>query len=655
MQKKGLVIVCFLLLLAPCCPAPDTDGDGVGDSCDACPIDPLKVEPGICGCGVEDRDGDDDGVADCADNCPDRVNPDQSDGDGDGIGDACEAWQPPFFRDISEASGIQEENFDPDPESPIPSNDHSRLGWVDINGDGFDDAVMHNLFPNPRDAGIPFEHLVFLNNGDQTFTNFSDASGLRDIQAGFFAFGDVDDDGDPDCFAGFDYPDPAHRHTLLLNDGAGHFTVKEDSGLEGTSGNAVAGNAVFADFDADGNLDLFLGNGHTSYSAPDQLFFGRGDGTFVEKSENLQGNRANPSNGSVACDYDNDGDLDIFVSVYGVSIDNGHNVLWENDGTGVFTDVAEERGFAYQVTGNYYLESTGYGTAEEPRPYLHGTPIGSNGFGLDCRDIDNDGDLDIFATAISHPVSTQYRRKWSDPSVLLINEGPEKGYHFRNEFLTRKLPFNEGDIDGGIADFDNDGRPDLSISREIKYESAYPEEAIDQRAWFGLMRQRPDGTFRSVGFVSGINDENDTEYLKMKAAQNHAWSDIDHDGDLDLLVGGRKSGTPGVGRPNFLFENITGSRNGWIALRLVGDGVRVNRDAIGARVTVTLGEKRFIQEVKSSRGTYNSIDTRLLHFGLGSAQGSPSLSVRWPDGTAYSLGPVPRDTFLTITYPAEVR
>ena len=161
-----------------------------------------------------------------------------------------------FFEDISLSSGIQDENYDASPISPIPINDHSRLGFVDINGDGFDDIVMHSLYPNPQN-GIPFEHLVFKNNGD---------------------------------------------------------------------------------------------------------------GTFENESSNLQSNVAKPSNGSVACDYDNDGDLDIFVSVYGVSYLAGHNVLWENDGNGSFTNVAEVRGFAYLTTGNYFLSTTGYGTEDESSP-----------------------------------------------------------------------------------------------------------------------------------------------------------------------------------------------------------------------------------------------------------------------------------------------
>ncbi|CAF2064927.1 unnamed protein product [Rotaria magnacalcarata] len=553
------------------------------------------------------------------------------------------------FIDISTKSGITYHNYIGNPPNPIPINDHSRLAFADINGDGWDDIVMHSLYPNLQ-KNISLEHLVFINNGDSTFTHFSDISCLRQVQASFFVFADIDNDGDQDVFAGLDYPTEGLTNHIYLNDGAGHFTVLQNSGVEGDPGNSIAACASFADFNNDGILDLYIGNGGSLKGVADQLFFGKGDGTFIEvTTTNLLGiNPKQPTNGVVVCDYDNDGDADIFISTYGVSIDFGHKILWENDGSGKFTNMAGARGILAQATGNYWLPSTGNGTFVEPGKDTN-TYVGSNGFGIDCEDINGDGLNDIFLATISHPVESDYNRKWSDPTQLLINHILNGSNHvFVNEFLKRGLPFNEGDIDAGIADFDNDGRLDLALTRDTKYESKYT--SLDQLAWFGLMQQKNDGNFESLGVISGINDLQATnKAARMKGGQNFGWSDIDHDGDLDLLVGGRDQGG---GRANFLFENIVGQRKPWLAIKLVGNGVNVNRDAIGARITLRFPHWVMMREVKSSRGTYSSADTRVLHFGLGDFDEDFTLEVRWPDRTSktYIRNMLTLNRFITIDY-----
>ena len=535
------------------------------------------------------------------------------------------------------------------------------------------------------------------NKGDGTFEHFSDQSGLRAVQSGFLAFGDVDNDGDQDCFAGLDVPLPGKTSVVLLNDGKGHFSKKANSGVEALP--PLAANAVFADFNGDAKLDLFIGMGHTSYKQANVLLFGNGDGTFVDKTNHLFGNLAQPTNGSLSCDYDGDGDLDIVVSNYGVSVLNGHNALFRNDGTGTFQNVAVEVGFAYLKTGNYWMEKIGVFSGDEPSPKGNG-PVGSNGFGLDCGDVNNDGRMDIFLTAISHATpTTVYSRRWSDPTQLLINKDVAGQVRFVNEFIARKLPFNEGDVDGAMVDFDNDGRLDLSVSRDKKYEKGFSD--IQQKAWFGLMHQEPDGSFASIGPESGINaldTQNSASLdncnvdgdcktpgekclvtrcrtpcsddagckasheichtggfckslLAMKNAQNHAWADIDNDGDMDLLVGGRDTGG---GRPNFLFRNDVGAKLPWLKIRLQGDGTKVNRDAIGGRVAVSFkGGLKQLREVKSSRGMHNSMDSRWLHFGLGTHGCDYAVQVRWPDGTEVGLSAaqIKPGKAYTLAYP----
>jgi len=547
------------------------------------------------------------------------------------------------FVDISAASGIQLGNFSPSPTTAIPINDHSRLAFADIDGDRCDDIVAHDLFPNPK-AGIPYTHLVFKSNCDGTFSDVAMASGLRDVQAGFFAFGDVDNDGDQDVFAGLDIPLPGLASSLWLNDGAGHFTQKTGAGVEGAVGNSTAANAVFADFDGDAKLDLFVGNGQTSYAVKDALYLGNGDGTFRDATPQLTAGPSSPSNGSTACDYDDDGDLDIFVAVYGVSQGGAQNILWRNDGAGTFTNVAVETGFASLATGNYWIPATAMGRAAEPNKGP-GQFVGSNAFGLACEDVDADGDLDLAVSAISHP-GGDYNRTWSDPSVLLVNTGALGGYTFENAWLDRKLPYNEGDVDLSLVDFDNDGRMDIGLSRTDKYESGYASEM--QRGWFGLMHQQPDGMFEVLDRTIGLTDEDHGP--GMKGAQNHAWSDIDRDGDLDLLLGARDQGG---GRANLLFRNDLGNLHHWLALAIEGDGTKITRDAIGTRVTLTFSDGRtLVREVKASRGTYNSMDTRLLYFGLGEGDCNYTATVRWPDGTtktiaAHDLGV---DTTATVRY-----
>lgn len=560
-----------------------------------------------------------------------------------------------FFEDVSVEAGIKPEAL------PPGSIGHPRAQVADINGDGWDDLLAHNMFPNVRAGKERFEHLVYLNNGRGAFRDYSAASGLRDVQAAFFAFADWDADGDLDAFGGLDFaehPDGDVTNVILLNNGRGRFSPLEDSGVEAAVGQSggkpffAVGNASVGDFDGDAVADLYLGQGQTSYAAPDQLFRGLGDGRFEEVSDRLQGNDERPSNGSMACDVDNDGDQDILVAVYGVSNRGAQDFLWINDGQGGFTDQGVARGIASLPGGNYWRKDLDNGRMPEPGKGP-GAYIGGNGFGVDCGDVDADGDIDLLVANISHPTEfpesdtrippeqrepLNYSRRWSDPSTLFINGGEAAAWGFENVWLDRGLPYNEGDIDSAMADLDLDGRLDIAMSRDKKYDASY--SGWDQKGWFGVFLQQADGRFKSVGKDSGINYAKDpTNAERMRGSGNINWTDYDKDGDLDLWVGGGPGTVSG-----HLFKNLTVEQKGpaahWLALRTVGDGKKVNRDGFGTRVILRSdggGEILAMREQKSSRGTYNSTDTRVLHLGLGDAADGYTVEVRWPDGTVQNF------------------
>jgi hypothetical protein len=539
-----------------------------------------------------------------------------------------------FFTYVTDRAGLTAT-----PAVTAPPAGFPRMGLYDVNGDGFDDIVSNSWFPDLK-VGQPYVHRVFINDGKGKFTDKAVEMGLANVQAAVLSFADLDNDGDPDCFAGLDVDPTEAKYAdipelkgatsiILMNDGTGRFTKKENSGVEGAT---LADAVSFGDYNNDGIVDIFVGRGHTAYASKDSLFFGKGDGTFTDESAKLVRGLAQPSNGSVACDYDNDGDLDIFVSTYGVSVRKGWNHLWENDGTGNFTEVAEARGFNALATGTYWNARTGRGRDSQEADASKW--IGSNGFGIDCADVTGDGNLDIWLATISHGDGADFNRLWSDPSQLLVNN-PD-GFRFGNEFLDRGLSYNEGDIDAAVGDYDNDGLLDLFITRTAKYEGNY--SGIEQKGYTGLFRQRPDGSFESKLVTSGLNDTNGAT-SRGKEAGNIALFDMDGDGDLDVMV----AHTEGAQKQGSVIENTLGSKNAWLALRVKGDGKKVHRDAFGTRVTLKVGGKVYLREKKSSHGTYSSGESATLNFGLGGASACvdgknvATMDVRWPDGTVDSF------------------
>ena len=482
-------------------------------------------------------------------------------------------------------------------------------------------------------------------SGQVTFTDATQASGMAGVELVMIVFGDVDNDGDADAFVGQGSRTTSGTPAIWLNDGTGTFTSNGNSGLaphlEGPSsgGNVYREQlaATFADFDRDGNLDLYVGTwyggldvGGSVLPTEDELYRGNGDGTFARVPLPDQhnpltsqvaphyANAARAAYGVAAGDYDNDGDLDLFVNNYGAGRPVGgsppsywdHNLLWRNDssepGNIVFVDVGAEVGVAATLRG--------IGGVEQEAPLtMNGTsypsPIGGNGFGCQFGDIDNDGDLDLVVGSIAHPDYSQ-----SDRTMLHVNQGGSQPV-FSEESAARGLQYAEDELHPIFVDVNNDGLLDLAMSRL---------RDSNWELYFQL-----DGDFHRQAYAgTGV------EISRPSSSQ---WLDVDHDGDLDFFM------AKGAGR---LFVNRLGQDNGWLAVDLVATQPR---DATGARVTVRTAQGTQVREVTAGGGHVNTQQTHTVHFGLAGDSGAEDVTVRWPNGEVLRLGDVRANLRLRVT------
>ena len=230
---------------------------------------------------------------------------------------------------------------------------HHGLSAGDYNADGLEDLYIS------QPAGLP--NRLYRNNGDSTFTDVTRAAGvdvLDDTSMSLFA--DADNDGDEDLIL-----IAANQPLLLRNGGKGRFTLDRDSGFRTTpEKSAMLTGAALADYDNDGNLDLYVcsydfwqaGSEYDTptpyYDAtngpPNFLFRNRSDGTFEDVTEaaGLMQNNDRFSFAPAWGDYDDDGDQDLYVAN-----DFGRNNLYRNNGDGTFTDVAAEAGVEDMAAG----------------------------------------------------------------------------------------------------------------------------------------------------------------------------------------------------------------------------------------------------------------------------------------------------------------
>jgi len=461
----------------------------------------------------------------------------------------------------------------------------------DFDNDGLLDVVISSF-----DSCAPLRY--FHNNGDGTFTDRTAQAGLSNQLGGLNIIQtDYNNDGWLDIYVmrgGWEEP---IRGSLLRNNGDGTFTdVTQEAGLAKAPTRTQT--AVWADFDNDGRLDLFVGNEF----APSQLFHNNGDGTFTDVAHAAGVDRVSFTKGVVAGDYDNDGYPDIYVSNLGAE-----NFLFHNNRDGTFTDVA--------------------------RPLHVETPIYS--FPVWFFDYDNDGWPDLFVSSFTYSLSEVLR------SYLGLPVHQETLKLYRNmgngtfQDVTKKAGLDRVLMPMGanFGDVDNDGYLDFYLGTGgPSYASLVPNV---------LFRNHEGKYFADITASSGTGH--------LQKGHGIAFADINNDGDEDIFaeLGGATQGDKYF---SALFRNPGHHGNNWITIKLVG--VKTNRAAIGARIKLTLDSeshtRRYIYRWVGSGGSFGASPLQ-QHIGLGKARQIETLEIWWPTSrTRQAFNDVPANQFIEV-------
>ena len=522
--------------------------------------------------------------------------------------------RPIVLRDVTRETGIDFRHTDGGSgRHYIVEYVASGLALFDYNGDGRIDVYFLNGAPlrGTKTDAVP-RNALYRNEGNWKFSDVTAEAAVGDTGHGLgVAVGDYDNDGDADLYVNNFGPNVLYR-----NNGDGTFTdVTQRAGV--ANGNRVGAGVSFLDVDADGDLDLYVGNyiefsydrqveqtdkgvdvypRPLSYTPdPDTLYRNNGDGTFTDVSaESGVSEFAGNSMGMVCADYDNDGDTDVVMGN-----DEMENFLYENDGTGRFREMGLLAGLGFDVQG-----------------------VAQGTMAVECGDYNNDGHLDFFMTSYARQLPQLYRNSGAgffEDVTVLSGAGT--------------AVFPPVTWGTGLVDFDNDGDRDLFIACGHIQDTI---EAIEDTASYeapNVLLENRQGKYVDVSRRSG-----DGMAVRL-SSRGAGFGDLDNDGDVDVVV-------LNIRREPTVLRNETQNGNHWLGVSL--RGVRSNRDGVGAHVKVVAGDLAQVAEVHSGRSYQSHYGTR-LHFGLGRRDRIDRIEVVWVGGGRTVVKQVHADQIITIT------
>lgn len=564
-------------------------------------------------------------------------------------------------------------------------------------------------------------------SGDQTGIHFvnevkdkEDLSILNYIDfynGGGVAVGDINNDGLPDIF----FDSNMGQNKLYLNEGHFHFKdITKQAGVEGKPGGWRTG-VTMADVNGDGWLDIYVC--HVNYrdkTGANELYINNKNGTFTEEAARYGLAHVGLSTQAVFFDYDRDGDLDMYLVDHSVLTPGMQNAmilrkesdakagdkLYRND-NGHFTDVTKQAGIRSSAVGyglsasvgdvnndgwpdiyicndfqenDYLYYNRGNGRFVDAITQSMGHTSRSS-MGSDISDINNDGRLDLMVVDMLPP-DEKILKSSSEPLPYLISLLQlQAGYYYQNTRNTLQL--NRGvDLSGGtlfsdispmagvaatdwswaplLCDLDNDGWKDVYITNGIQRRAndldyvhkvskhgvrAQLDQGLNDET-LKLLDLMPSGkvsnfAFKNNGNLTFTNETSSWGLSEPSFSNGAAYADLDNDGDLDLIVNNSNMSS-------FIYRNNTQSAaadHHYLRVKLIGAGA--NTFGIGTKVYLYKRGHEFYHEEMLSRGFESSVDP-VMHFGLGKITELDSVRVIWPDWKTQKLEHVKTDQQLNL-------
>ncbi len=464
--------------------------------------------------------------------------------------------------------------------------------------------------------------------GSPLFTDVTGKAGVGDAGNGKgAAFADYDNDGDWDLYVS----NKGGANKLYRNDGDGNFTdVTAEAGDNlGDAGFCMG--SVFFDYDNDGWVDLYIPKGGR-YEIEANRLLRNVNGRFVDVTEKAGVGSKEFTYAAAAADYDNDGYLDIYLANYGVG---AKNILYRNNGDGTFTDVTDAAG------------------------------VGDRSWSWMAAwsDVNGDGRPDLYVVNGRYPAG--------EPNTLYLNNGDGT---FRDASRESGLADPNWGLGAAFGDVDRDGDLDVFVSNYVgpnalylndgtgRFQNVAKQAGLADEGWgkgptFGdidhdgdldlyegdckvanqLYRNNGDGTFTNVA------GENPSVQCATVRTKGTTFADVDGDGDLDLYV-------VNWGVENRLFRNGTDDGD-WLKVRLVGTSS--NRMAVGSRVWVREGKNLAGMADLQTASGFCAQAPQELHFGVDASK-TYSVEVRFPSGIRKVVEGVRPGQVLTVVEPSEI-